>query len=90
MVGAIGLMTLAVMTRGTLGHTGQALTAGHGTVALYLSLVLAVLARLAAGFWPGEAALFQALSGLAWIGAFGGFAILYGRLLLRLPPAKRI
>lgn len=90
MVGAIGLMTLAVMTRATLGHTGQALTAGHGTVALYLSLVLAVLARLAAGFWPGEAALFQALSGLAWIGAFGGFAILYGRLLLRLPPAKRI
>jgi uncharacterized protein involved in response to NO len=33
MGGAAGLMTLAVMTRATLGHTGQALTAGPGTVA---------------------------------------------------------
>lgn len=90
MVGAIGLMTLAVMTRATLGHTGQALSAGAGTVAIYLSLGLAVLSRLAAGFWPGEASLFHTLSGLAWVAAFGGFAAVYGRLLLRLPPAKRI
>ncbi len=40
MAGAIGLMTLAVMTRATLGHTGQALTAGAGTVAIYMALVL--------------------------------------------------
>lgn len=90
MVGAIGLMTLAVMTRATLGHTGQALSAGAGTVAIYLSLGLAVLSRLAAGFWPAEASLFHTLSGLAWVAAFGGFAAVYGRLLLRLPPAKRI
>ncbi len=30
-VGAIGAMTLAVMTRASLGHTGQALRAGKGT-----------------------------------------------------------
>jgi uncharacterized protein involved in response to NO len=76
------------MTRATLGHTGHALAAGPGTVAIYAALVAAVLARVAAGVWPGEAALLHAAAGLLWIGAFGGFALVYGRLLLRLPPAK--
>jgi uncharacterized protein involved in response to NO len=88
MGGAAGLMTLAVMTRATLGHTGQMLTAGPGTVAIYLSLVAAVLARVAAGVWPGAAGLLHAAAGLLWIGAFGGFAVVYGPLLLRLPAAK--
>jgi uncharacterized protein involved in response to NO len=88
MGGAIGLMTLAVMTRATLGHTGQALAAGSGTTAIYAALVAAVLARVAAGLWPAEAGLFNVAAGLLWIGAFGGFALVYGRLLLRLPPAK--
>jgi uncharacterized protein involved in response to NO len=84
MGGAVGLMTLAVMTRATLGHTGQPLAAGPGTVAIYVALVAAVLARVAAGIWPGEAANLHAASGLLWIGAFGGFAFFYGPLLLRL------
>lgn len=90
MGGAIGLMTLAVMTRATLGHTGQDLRAGAGTVAIYLALGLAVLARLAAGAWPAFAGELHMVAGTAWIGAFGGFAVVYGRLLLRLPAAKRI
>ena len=90
MTGATGLMTLAVMTRATLGHTGQALRAGPGTFAIYIALVLAVLARVAAGLWPEQAVWLQGLSGLAWITAFGGFALLYGGVLLRLPAAKRI
>ena len=90
MGGAIGLMTLAVMTRATLGHTGQALTAGPATLAIYAALVLAVLARVGAGIWPGQAAALHVVSGLCWIGAFGGFALAYGPLLLRLPPARRL
>jgi len=86
MGGAIGLMTLAMMTRATLGHTGQALSAGPGTVAIYLSLVAAVLARLAAGVWPMEATLVYTVSGTAWIAAFAGFALIYGPLLLRRKP----
>jgi uncharacterized protein involved in response to NO len=89
MAGAIGLMTLAVMTRATLGHTGRELHAGAGTVAIYAALVLAVLARVGAGIWPGHAAGLHGVSGLAWVAAFGGFALLYGRLLLRAAPAKR-
>ena len=88
MGGAVGLMTLAVMTRATLGHTGQALAAGPGTVAIYAALVAAVLARVAAGVWAGEAGLLHAAAGLLWIGAFAAFAVVYGRLLLRFPPAK--
>jgi uncharacterized protein involved in response to NO len=88
MAGAIGLMTLAVMTRATLGHSGQALHAGPGTTALYVALVAAVAARLAAGIWPGMATLLYNLAGLLWIGAFLGFALLYGPLLLRAKPKQ--
>ncbi len=88
MAGAVGLMTLAVMTRATLGHTGQDLAAGRGTTALYLALVIAVVARLAAGALPGQADLLHSLAALAWIAAFGGFAALYGPLLLRPKPGK--
>ncbi|MCF1710749.1 NnrS family protein [Tabrizicola sp. J26] len=90
MGGAVGLMTLAVMTRATLGHTGQDLHAGPGTIAIYAALVIAVMARVAGGVWPAEATGLHSLAGLAWIGAFGGYAVLYGRFLQRLPPTKRI
>lgn len=90
MGGAIGLMTLAVMTRATLGHTGQDLTAGPATVAIYAALVFAVFARLGAGLWPAFAGTFHMIAGTGWIAAFGGFALVYGRLLLRLPAAKRL
>lgn len=83
MAGGIGLMTLAVMTRSTLGHTGGALTAGRGTVAIYGAVIVAALARIAAGAWPAAAAPLHSLSGASWICAFAGFAVLYGPLLLR-------
>jgi uncharacterized protein involved in response to NO len=90
MAGAIGLMTLAVMTRATLGHTGQALSAGAGTVTIYAALAVSVLARVAAGLWPAFAGPLHVIAGVGWIVAFGGFAGVYGTLLLRLPAAKRV
>lgn len=78
MAGAIGLMTLAVMTRASLGHTGQTLAAGSGTCALYLLLLGAVIGRWLVGY--GAPLLWA--SGLAWITAFWGFALIYGPLLL--------
>ena len=89
MAGAIGLMTLAVMTRATLGHTGQNLTAGAGTVIIYLALILSVFARVAGGVWPVVSGTLTTAAGLLWIVAYGGFAIVYGTLLLRLPAARR-
>ena len=83
MAGAVGLMTLAVMSRATLGHTGQALSAGAGTSALYLLVLMAVLARLLAGLMPAYAPPLHLVSALGWIGGMAGFALLYGPALLR-------
>ncbi|HEX5078718.1 MAG TPA: NnrS family protein [Geminicoccaceae bacterium] len=79
--GAIGTMTLAVMTRATLGHTGQALTAGAGTVAIYACVTLGALLRVIAPIMPDLSLL--PLSGTLWTLAFLLFAALYGPLLCR-------
>ncbi|QEW27152.1 NnrS protein [Roseovarius indicus] len=84
MAGAIGLMTLAVMTRASLGHTGQALTANRATVAIYLCLFGAVLAR----FWASLHLGLTHLSGALWLAAFLGFVLAYGPSLLRPKPEK--
>ncbi|WP_417211617.1 NnrS family protein [Antarctobacter sp.] len=88
MGGALGLMTLAVMTRATLGHTGQELSAGPGTVSIYGAMIAAVFLRVAAGLWPQYTAGLHGLSGLAWFASFAGFAAVYGPLLLCRRPAK--
>jgi len=80
--GAIGTMTLAIMTRASLGHTGQDLTAGPLTQAIYAAIVIAALLRIAAAFAPNAVALLHA-AGAAWIAAFWAFAVSYGPLLLR-------
>ncbi|MGH7043591.1 MAG: NnrS family protein [Acetobacteraceae bacterium] len=87
-VGAIGTMTLAVMTRATLGHTGQALRAGRGTCAAYVLVGLAALLRLTAPLAGADTLLVLALAGAAWTGAFGLFVVLYAGPLVR-PRARR-
>jgi uncharacterized protein involved in response to NO len=82
-VGAIGTMTLAVMTRASLGHTGQPLTAGAGTSAIYLLVTLAAALRFAAPLAGAHFAVVTSLAGLAWTAGFGLFALFYGPLLLR-------
>lgn len=81
MAGAIGMMTLAVMTRATRGHTGRELSAGPDTAALYVALLVAVIARLASGMWLPAGHALHVVAGLAWIAAFGGFTLLYGRMM---------
>ncbi len=46
--GAIGVMTLAVMTRATLGHTGRPLIATHSIQLVYFAVVVAAMTRIAA------------------------------------------
>lgn len=83
MAGAIGLMTLAVMTRASLGHTGQALSANPATITIYAAMSFATITRFAAGIWPGASTWLHPLAGAAWILAFAGFALSYGPALLR-------
>jgi uncharacterized protein involved in response to NO len=81
MAGGVGTMTLAVMTRASRGHTGHALVARTGTQVIYAAVVLAALARVGAALLPTWAILLIHLAALAWIVAFGGFALLYAPML---------
>jgi uncharacterized protein involved in response to NO len=87
-VGAIGTMTLAVMTRATLGHTGRELKADIGTCMIYAAVLLAALSRVCAAFVPGDPLLLHVSAGL-WAVAFLGYAGLYGPMLLRPRVAAR-
>jgi len=88
LAGAIGAMTLAVMTRATLGHTGQPLTATPATLAIFLALFASVAARVFSDSL--HSTLLIHLSGILWLAAFGGFALAYGpHLLRRKPGAER-
>jgi uncharacterized protein involved in response to NO len=81
-VGAVGVMTLAVMTRATLGHTGREMTATPVTRALYLAILVAALARVGAPLSGALVPYFLTFSAVAWIIAFGLFALGYGPALL--------
>jgi len=81
MAGAAGTMTLAVMSRATLGHTGQPLTASRATHAIYLAIIVAALARICAVIQPAFSEPLLHLAAFAWAAAFLGFAVAFGPLL---------
>jgi len=81
-VGAIGCMTLAVMSRATLGHTGRPLHASRLTVVAYAALILAALARPLAEKVDGFYMEMLSLSGALWIAAFVLFIAEYGPMLV--------
>jgi len=83
-VGALGSMTLGVMSRAALGHTGRPLRVSRAIAGSYLLVSLAAALRIA---WPladlpyyGEA---MQISGLLWSVAFLIFAIGYWPVLTR-------
>ena len=81
MVGAAGIMTLAVMSRATLGHTGQSLTASRATQAIYAAIIVAALARICAAIEPAHSEPLLHVAAFAWAAAFFGFALVFGPLL---------
>lgn len=84
--GAMGAMTLAVMTRASLGHTGRPRHADRLTVMIYLLVNVGALLRI---FSPNPDTLttlthaMLGLSALCWSGAYLLFALHYGRYLVR-------
>ena len=76
-------MTLAVMTRASLGHTGQQLTASLSTQGIYVAIVTAAIARIGAVILPAWSMLLLYVAALAWVAAFFGFAVCFGPLLMR-------
>ncbi|ATF20305.1 NnrS family protein [Phaeobacter gallaeciensis] len=78
MAGAIGMMTLAVMIRATLGHTGRPLVAGPGAKLILLALLVASVGRVVAGIGAGSPDWLYHLSATSWCAAFFGYAVVYG------------
>lgn len=84
--GAMGTMTLSVMTRAALGHTGRPLSAGAREIAIFALVHLGALGRVIGAAFPGQYLELLGVSALLWGGAFALFALSYAPLLLRASP----
>lgn len=82
-------MTLAVMTRAALGHTGNARTASVATQVIYAAIIVAALARICAVIQPAQSDWLLHVAAFAWAAAFLGFTLVYGPLLIRRDPRMR-
>lgn len=82
-VGAFGTMTLAVMTRATLGHTGRALSADGITMGIYASITLSATTRVAAPFIPVDYSMVIMAAAVFWALGFCLFVLHYGPMLAR-------
>lgn len=80
--GAVALMTLAMMTRASLGHSGRMLTATPSLTVIYLLSIGAALARIAAKYMGNTPGLLDLAAGF-WVLAFGGFVITFFTILTR-------
>ena len=82
--GGIGLITLGMMARVALGHTGRPLELPRLTVIGICLLALGVPLRLAATLVAGSSgSILLGLSALCWMLAFAAFAWNYAPMLIR-------
>jgi uncharacterized protein involved in response to NO len=79
--GAAATMTLAVMTRASLGHTGRAIRADAWTVAIYIAVTAGALLRVVSPYLAGSYLLALTAAGALWTLAFLIFALRYGPIL---------
>jgi uncharacterized protein involved in response to NO len=79
--GAIGTMTLAVMTRASLGHTGREITADRAILGVYVAVTLGAALRVAAPFAGDWYAHLIVCGGTLWSAAFLLFAARYAPVL---------
>jgi len=84
-IGGIGGMTLAVMIRASLGHTGRELVAGRALTLAFASVALAAAVRVAVPVGPG---LWVAAA--LWVLGFGLFLWRFAPILTQPNPARRV
>jgi len=83
-VGAVGGLTLGMMTRTARGHTGRPLSADGWELACFLLIQFAAVTRVFGGmvssalYLPGIQ-----VSGVLWAAAFGLYAVRYWPVLTR-------
>ena len=83
-IGGFGGMTLAVMMRASLGHTGRALQAGPALTLAFVCVALAAVVRVTALF-PSSLWVAAAL----WTVGFGIFAGRFAPILTTPNPTRR-
>jgi uncharacterized protein involved in response to NO len=83
-VGAIGTLTLGMMARVALGHTGRMLVAPSSMTAAFVAITLAAMVR-ALGPWlaPGQYLVGLVAAGIFWVLAFTVFLAAYAPMLCR-------
>ncbi|WP_417484374.1 NnrS family protein [Maricaulis salignorans] len=87
--GLIGTMTLAVMTRASLGHTGRARKADTVTTLIYILAHLGAIIRVCAALHANDTLLLAAGATL-WSGAFLLFCIGYAPMLFGSKPTSPV
>ena len=88
-IGAVGGMTVAVMTRAALGHTGRRLRVRQSIAIAYILIACAAIVRsLGPALFPGVYFELIFLAGALWLGGFALFAIVYVPILVSPPVAK--
>ena len=87
-IGAVGGMTLAVMIRATMGHTGGALVAGPALTTAFLLLMAAALVRALAGELEVAGISGATVAAMLWTVAFGLFVARLAPHLLRPVPRQ--
>jgi uncharacterized protein involved in response to NO len=81
--GAVGAMTLAVMTRASLGHTGRPKHAGPLTILIYMLVNVGAVLRVFGPMTDLPINLILGVAAGSWSGAYLLFALVYGPFLLR-------
>jgi len=84
-VGGIGMMSLGMMARVSLGHTGRNIMQPPSGITLaFAMLCLGAFIRVILPIlWAGYDSLWIAISQVLWIAAFSLFAYLYALILIR-------
>lgn len=81
--GAIGTLTLGMMTRVALGHTGRLIRASALTRWAFIAVSAAALTRVAAPLLPAHYLLLLMAAGACWSLAFACFVFEYAPVLIR-------
>lgn len=83
-VGAIGTLTLGMMSRVSLGHTGRLLHAPASAATAFVLVTLAAIVRVAGPLIvPGGSATAVTVSGVLWSASFAAFVVGYARILVQ-------
>ena len=79
--GAVGTMTLAVMTRASLGHTGRVIASDVVITLIYAAICLGALLRVAATLVPVFYSELIMAGGMVWSLGFALFVLRYTPIL---------